>query len=336
MKTQDHHPDTTQRQPAAAAAPRTEAADAVQSLLGEGRVQRLAPLADINQSPRMLAQRRALQAGVGEAFQRKSVGVPRRRADALAWAGKIVQRASPVGTQDVLLRVDNVAAKQAGKGIPDDGVKEKDLCKEAIDTMSRLLAWLGSPPQGSSESHRAFQPHANAVKGLWQTLTSALQQDDEDAVGDFIDDESSLYANSVIAVQDSLRQSSTISTDTLYKSLRNGFDALHVTAQLINNLRSIRYTAQDPQPDTTVAMEVGGFVATAQLGVDAGVPNVPVGSTDIYLWNIARFGKGTGQLMEVMQAAAALLKVQSASFYFHAQPWVVEVYTKALNAQIVV
>ncbi len=118
-------------------------------------------------------------------------------------------------------------------------------------------------------------------------------------------------------------------------ALRNGFDSLHVIAQLINNLRAIRYSQGKPKPDTSVAVEVRGIIATAQSAKDANsagakLPSTP-GANDIYLWNVARIDTG-GVLSEVLASAAAALNIQTATFYFHAQPWVVKVYKSSVGA----
>jgi hypothetical protein len=73
MKTYDDRAATAQRQSAAAAALHTEEPASAQATPGEGRVQRFASLADIDQSPRMLAQRQTLQAVFRGAFQRKAI-----------------------------------------------------------------------------------------------------------------------------------------------------------------------------------------------------------------------------------------------------------------------
>jgi hypothetical protein len=312
MKIPDAGANAQRRQPAATA-PRDTEATLAGNAFDRPAIHGAALQMYVDQSPRLLMQRRAMQAAFGH---------------------DPVQLASGGGQQAVLLRVDKVAAKQGGALVPSDGSREINLINHAITTMASLTAALSKAPPTANDAWTEFQAQLPMLQKLDKTLKSALNAGDEKLTGDFIDAEADAYEKSIVPSQNKLFGKQALHQDGLYKSLRNSFDSLHVTAQLINNLRSIRY-ASTKNPETTVAIEVGGYLATAQKAQDAKqyVKNLPSGSDDIYLWNVARFAQG-GALMDVMQDAASKLKVQTATFYFHAQPWVVDVYKSSVKATV--
>ena len=282
----------------------------------------------------MAAQRRILDAVYGAHMQEQSL---RNEQSA---SRHPIQLSTVGGTQDVLLKVENIQAQGSGSVVPADGTREVVLIQKAIDTMTTLLVTLQSAALGSSLSCDEFRPAKNELNSLLKTLTAALTKDDEKLTGDFIDAEATFYDRHIVPAQTKLMTEPQAQREQSFVALRNGFDSVHVVAQLINNLRAIRYSQVTTTPDTTVAVEVGGFIATAQSAKDANSAgaNLPatlgLGANDIYLWNVARIASG-GALREVMERAAAVLKIKTPTFYFHAQPWVVKVYTSSVGAKVV-
>lgn len=248
------------------------------------------------------------------------------------WTGlpvSIAQRSSPTGDQAKRMKIEGV--KRSGKAVDVTAQASKVtlLRDKAIQTMHGLITTLEN---GSTSHFSLFQSALKSLKVLHQGLENAstitAKKQLFTALTAFIDAEKEMYGDFIVPAQQQLFQDDPKAQQPFAKPLRNQFDLLHLQASLINDL-----LCEAEQSSGTVTVDMGGFIATAQLASKSGeVDDLSPGASDIYLWNVAKHDPGGGgNFMAVLADLAELLAIDSPVFYFHAQPWVVPLY-RTLNA----
>lgn len=256
--------------------------------------------------------------------------VTQRRWTDLSKSMSIAQRSTPTGDQSLRMKIEGVKRSGKGADVSKDESKVVLLRGKAIDTMFNLINLLES---GGATQLPNFGAALISLKKLYLVLTQAAQETKKaarrDGTIDFISREKDMYGDFILHAQQELFKDDPLAQKPYAKPLRNQFDLLHLQASLINDL-----LCEMEAPDGTFAVDLGGFIATAQLATKSGqVDELSPKPTDIYLWNIAKHDpNGTGDLMAVLGDLAELMGIDAPVVYFHAQPWVASYYKK-LNAK---